>query len=634
MEKSPMNRSGETAIQRVFNKEIKQPLKTKTINFVLMLLILTGLFIVLSYQMRIEEKDRIKDIYAKGKHLVSLIALQPTSTFKHDQQYFLRTLMEYSTKEGLTYCYIVNQDGTPFLSFILPQSSQIIQNHLKTSTTNMTGMVYPPYEIDDAGGRIYEFSKPLFENGVQTGMVRIGLALHPLSIFTRERISLIGMIFFFISAAVILVYFGILQAIKPLGSLFSSQQSSSTKNLPKTDFGKFLRGDSINGMMQEVQTTLIQLKRRLKKIELNNKGLASQVGVAKYEKNQIVNILNTIKSGVVIMDTQGDVVHINDYLLKHIGKTREEAIDMPIEDVFPDPELVKFISQQENLEQFRSANHIELSLSAISETDIFSITCLPIYGESNQIGSNLLTFNNITSQKEAEKNTVAFVAHLSHELMTPLTTIQSYSEMLMEGEIEDMETQKEFFNTINKETGRLTRLIKDLLSLSRIEMGRLTLNKDIIKSGPLFEDCIVSIEGSAKKKGITIERHIPDNFPIFMGDKDLLKGALINILGNAVKYTQEKGTIDFGLRIADESIVFDISDTGYGMSEEDLGHIFDKFYRSSNPDVVDKQGTGLGLCIASEIIGLHGGKIETQSQLGKGTYFIVSLPLEEYYIDE
>jgi PAS domain S-box-containing protein len=633
METLFMNGPGETVIQRTFNKGTKKPLKTKTINIGLMLLVLTGIFIVLSYQMRIEEKKRIKDIVAKGKHLVSLIALQPTSTFKQDQQYFLRTLMEYSTKEGLVYCYIANQDGTPFISFMLPQSSQIIQNHLQTNSADIGEMVYPPYEIDDAGGRIYEFAKPLFENGVRSGVVRIGLALHPLSIFTGERISLIGMIFFFISAAVLLVYFGVLQAIKPLGSLFSTQYSPSTQKLPKTDFGKILMGDSIHGMMQDVQTTLIQLKRRLKKIELNNKGLASQVGVVRYEKNQIVNILNTIKYGIVIMDTQGDVVHINDYLLKHIGKTREEMIDMPFEDVFPEPELVRFISQQENIEQLRTANHMELSVSEISATDIFSITCMPLYGENSQMTGHLITFNNITSQKEAEKNTVAFVAHLSHELMTPLTTIQSYSEMLMEGEIEDAETQIEFFNTINKETGRLTRLIKDLLSLSRIEMGRLTLNKDIIKSGSLFEDCLVSIEGSAKKKEITIERHIPDNFPIFMGDKELLKGALINILGNAVKYTPEKGMIDFGLRIDDGSIVFDISDTGYGMSEDDLGHIFDKFYRSSNPDVVDKQGTGLGLCIASEIIGLHGGKIETQSQLGKGTYFIVSIPLEEYYID-
>lgn len=119
-----------------------------------------------------------------------------------------------------------------------------------------------------------------------------------------------------------------------------------------------------------------------------------------------------------------------------------------------------------------------------------------------------------------------------------------------------------------------------------------------------------------------------------MGDKELLKGAIINILGNAVKYTPEKGMIDFGLRTANDMIMFDIGDTGYGMSEADLGHIFEKFYRSSNPLVAEKQGSGLGLCIASEIIALHGGKIEVQSELGKGTYFIVSLPLEEYYIDQ
>jgi two-component system phosphate regulon sensor histidine kinase PhoR len=165
-------------------------------------------------------------------------------------------------------------------------------------------------------------------------------------------------------------------------------------------------------------------------------------------------------------------------------------------------------------------------------------------------------------------------------------------------------------------------------------MGSLTLNKDIIKSESLFNDCLVAVEGSAKKKGISIERHEPDSFPSFMGDKDLLKGAIINILGNAVKYTPEKGRLDFGLRQQDGMLVFDISDTGYGMSQEDIDHIFEKFYRSSDPEVADKQGSGLGLSIASEIIGLHKGKIDVQSELGKGTYFIISIPLEEYYIDE
>jgi signal transduction histidine kinase len=377
-----------------------------------------------------------------------------------------------------------------------------------------------------------------------------------------------------------------------------------------------------------------QLNNELKNVISRNKDLAFQIGVVKFEKNQVQNIINKIQFGIVILDIQDNVVQINDYILKRINRARDAVIDKPVESIFTDPALIEFISPKENSAPLQSNTQLELSFSELKEKSIYSIFCTVLTGEKKQLAGKLITFSDITSQKEAEENTIAFVAHLSHELMTPLTTIQSYSEMLMEGEIEDTETKKEFYNTINKETDRLTRLIKDLLSLSRIEMGGLNLNKDIINSESLFKDCLVSVEGSAKKKGISIEQHVPDNFPNFVGDKDLLKGAIINILGNAVKYTPKKGRLDFGIRQKDDNVIFDISDTGYGMSEADLGHIFDKFYRSSNPDVAEKHGSGLGLSIASEIIALHGGKIDVQSELGKGTYFIISIPIEEYYIDQ
>jgi len=609
-------------------------LKTKAVNIFLIVLIFSGLFIMINFQIRTEEQERVQEIYAKGNHLVSLIALQPLATFEKDHDFFVRTLMEYSTKEGLAYCHIVDRSGAPLVSFMLPQASMALNTNPNSTPVKAAGLVFTPIETTDSGARLYEFSKPIFENGERAGTVKIGMLLEPLSIFTKERISLLGMLIFFIAATVIIFQYGILQAVKPLRGTVSRLVPKTSPDQSKNDLTRVFSMGGLDNMIKDFQMALVRLKKQLKKIELNNKGLASQVGVVKYEKRQIVDILNTINYGIMIIDIQGCVVHINDYLLMHLGKTRRDIVDQPFEEVFSNPALVRFISQQEGLEQLRTQNHIELSLSELSETDVFSIACTTLNGADNQSTGNLITFNNITSQKNAEKNTVAFVAHLSHELMTPLTTIQSYSEMLMEGEIEDLDTQKEFFNTINKETKRLTRLIKDLLSLSRIEMGSLTLNKDIVKSDSLFTDCLVSVEGSAKKKGIVIERHAPDNFPVFMGDKDQLKGAIINILGNAVKYTPQKGVIDFGLRKEGGNILFDISDTGYGMSQEDLDHIFDKFYRSSDPKVQDNQGTGLGLCIASEIINLHGGRIEVKSELGKGTYFIISIPMEEYYIDD
>jgi signal transduction histidine kinase len=206
--------------------------------------------------------------------------------------------------------------------------------------------------------------------------------------------------------------------------------------------------------------------------------------------------------------------------------------------------------------------------------------------------------------------------------------------MLMDGEITDIATQKDFYNIINTETDRLSRLIKDLLNLSQIEMGKLSLNLSRVKSDWLFEDSIESVAGAARKKNITILKKLPDYFPTLMGDKELLKGAIINILGNAIKYTPENGQVEFELSEDDTMAIFDISDTGYGISQEDLSRIFDKFYRSGNPKIASQQGTGLGLSITYQIISLHGGEIGVESNIDKGTHFTVKIPKKEDYLDE
>jgi signal transduction histidine kinase len=177
-------------------------------------------------------------------------------------------------------------------------------------------------------------------------------------------------------------------------------------------------------------------------------------------------------------------------------------------------------------------------------------------------------------------------------------------------------------------------MVKNLLNISKMEMGSLTLDKGLVKTDWLFEDCISSIEASALEKNITIEKNQPDIFPNLMADKDLIKTAIINVLGNALKYTPPNGSITFEISEQNKMVVFEIMDTGYGVAPEDLPHIFDKFYRSSNPQISDQDGSGLGLATTSEIVHLHGGEINVQSEPGSGTHFTIKLPREEFYLGE
>jgi signal transduction histidine kinase len=606
-------------------------MKSKRIVIALLVFIITGIAVFTQLLTRQEEKAIREDLLGKGNQIVSLIALHSIHDFEGDKSnFFMKTLMEYSFYQGLVYFFIYDQNGKPIVSLNPGKLGYEIPNHIQTNSLAAMGLIHQPFETIDSGYEIFEFAKPIFENGEKIGSVRIGLKPPSISIISMERISLLAVVLFFIISAVTIVYYGFVKALKPLEQF--SEHFLHTGNGSAAVVDSNSHSFRIAPMIDEFKHSMVHFKQRLEKIETNNKELVSRVGVLKFEKSQVINILNSINFGIIITDIQDNVGHINDYMLNLLNKARKDVMDRPLEEILPHPEIISFISGLEEVEHPGAATHIDTSFNDIAPGETFRISCSYIMHSEKTLIGKMIMFTNVTREKAAEKATLEFTAHLAHELMTPLTTIKSYSEMLMDGEIEDSETQKEFYNTINSETTRLSRLIKDLLNFSKIEMGSLTLKMDLVKSDWLFDDCIAAVEGAAKKKNISIQKHLPDNFPSLVGDKDQLKGAVINILGNAVKYTPENGEIHFAITEENDMVIFDIKDTGYGMSEEDLSHIFDKFYRSSNPQISDQQGTGLGLAITSQIIGLHGGEIEVQSELDNGSHFTIKIPKGEVYL--
>ncbi|MEO8493604.1 MAG: ATP-binding protein [Planctomycetota bacterium] len=238
------------------------------------------------------------------------------------------------------------------------------------------------------------------------------------------------------------------------------------------------------------------------------------------------------------------------------------------------------------------------------------------------------TVRDITQRQLANEMRDQFLDNATHELRTPLANIKAYAETLTMGDTIDVETQKEFCNTINAEATRLARFIDDLLSVSSMEAGSLTLNRQSVDLGRLFSEVAGKVNAQMTQKKIDFETIFPAKYPLAKLDKDKVNVALVNLLGNAAKYTPEGGRVRFEVKVTDREIRIEVEDTGVGISEEDLPRICEKFFRSSNPAVQEITGTGLGLSMAQEVIKLHGGHIGVQSKLGNGTTFIATLPLE------
>jgi len=238
----------------------------------------------------------------------------------------------------------------------------------------------------------------------------------------------------------------------------------------------------------------------------------------------------------------------------------------------------------------------------------------------------VVVFQDITEQEKLDMERREFVANVSHELRTPLTTVKSYAETLMEN-AEKGSMEANFLDVINIEADRMTRIVKDLLTLSRLDYDRSKLNKTTFSLQNLVRDIVRKLSIDAKNHNNEISFEQTNEIPPFFGDRDRLEQVMTNIISNAVKYTPGGGkiTVNCGYQYTDAIIT--VTDTGIGIPKEDISRIFERFYRVDKARSRKFGGTGLGLAIAKEIIDAHSGKIEIESTQGKGTKVTVKIPI-------
>jgi signal transduction histidine kinase len=197
----------------------------------------------------------------------------------------------------------------------------------------------------------------------------------------------------------------------------------------------------------------------------------------------------------------------------------------------------------------------------------------------------------------------------------------------MEGILEDPQAQRECFNVIGSEARRLSRLIEEVLSISQLEVGAIRLKRGDVELSRLIREGVKELQGVADEKSIELRLRLPAKLPTLQGDKEKLAVALNNLLGNAIKYAPSGGTVTITCVQNETTAEIEIADTGVGIAPEDQDKIFDKFYRVQSEEVQAQRGTGLGLTTAREIARLHGGDITLRSELGKGSTFLLVLPL-------
>jgi len=376
---------------------------------------------------------------------------------------------------------------------------------------------------------------------------------------------------------------------------------------------------------------------------LKTKELEIELKVSNAQRQHAEAILYSISDAVVVTDPFDEVRLANESAARTFDFELSKAHRTPIEKVLRDPTIVALIREMRQSESSTGRRIIEhkmktaigertfkVTLSCVSDPTNESANAIAVGGKAGRAPAGVVAvLHDMTREKEVAEMKSDFVSSVSHELRTPLASIKAYVEMLIDGEAVDTKTQHEFYDVIQNEANRLSRLIDNILNISRIESGLVKIDKKPQSLMVILKEAIEVISPQAKTRNIRIVEQLTPAFYQTLADKDMLYQAVLNLLSNAVKYTPDGGTITIQTAVDENRrrVLTRITDTGVGIPPKDLPFVFDKFYRVAANNRMAK-GTGLGLSLVKQIIEtVHRGKIFVESTVGKGSCFGFELDL-------
>ncbi|AYO32061.1 HAMP domain-containing protein [Biomaibacter acetigenes] len=335
------------------------------------------------------------------------------------------------------------------------------------------------------------------------------------------------------------------------------------------------------------------------------------------EKEKMEAILTNMADGVIALNSKGEVIHINPAARQMLSLDKDptgENFEPALKELF-----------KINLEEFLGEDCRAREVLVKKGEAVLKSIIAPLKRESRVIGL-ILVLQDITRQFSLENMRKEFVANVSHELRTPLTTIKSYAETLLDGAMDEPSIARQFMSVVYNEAERMTRLVNDLLELSRLDNKETRWDKKPISPSGILKDVISKMLVNIKKKNLALETDILQHSPDIFADRDKIEQVFQNILSNAIKYTPEGGKIFIRLDSIEDRVRIIFGDTGIGIPKEDLPRLFERFYRVDKTRSRELGGTGLGLSIAKEIVEAHDGIITIDSELGHGTQVTILLP--------
>ena len=395
--------------------------------------------------------------------------------------------------------------------------------------------------------------------------------------------------------------------IYPIDKLIKSAEKITEEEKPNSKNSKNTKKAKKNSELGNVENVIGTMTKELKE----------KLSEVSTQKNQIETILLHMTDGIIAFNMEGEIILINPAAKKFLSIRPE---DITFDDIFAKFNLGINMEKIIYLENWTSTEQrIQV------EDKYVNVFFAPFKNEEERPNGVIAVIQDITEHVKLDNMQKEFVADVSHELKTPITSIMGYADTLLEEDY-DLETRTKFLNVIATEARRMARLVTDLLTLSRYDSNKKRTNKEKFDLGELVKRCQDKLAIEIKKKEHKVNCFVTADVPLVYADKDDIERVVLNILSNSIKYTPNGGEIKIYVGFVYNDAYIKIFDNGIGIPEEDLTRIFERFYRVDKARTREMGGTGLGLSIAKEILDKNGGSIDIKSVVGQGTEVVIRIP--------
>jgi two-component system, OmpR family, phosphate regulon sensor histidine kinase PhoR len=378
------------------------------------------------------------------------------------------------------------------------------------------------------------------------------------------------------------------------------------------------------GAGQEIEIIPSSRKDEIGQLEQAFKYLTTQLSThiveLEIERGKLYSVLANMTDGILIVDEKGTVQLINPAAERVFNITSSNALDKPLIEVVRNHQLVDLFTRSQ-----QTGEQISVMLDTSPERLFIQAIATPLHQAIT--GNTLMVFQDLTRLRRLEMVRRDFVSNVSHELRTPLASLKALVDTLAEGALEDPPAARRFLLRMESEIDNLTQMVQELLELSRIESGRVPLERQAITPLDLLIPPVERMQVQAERAGLKLILACPTDLPPVSADPKRMEQVLVNLLHNAVKFTPPGGEIRVSAYQDSKNVVFTVKDTGVGIAPDALPRIFERFYKADRAR--SGGGTGLGLSIARHLVEAHGGRIWADSIVSQGSTFYFSLPLKE-----